>query len=369
MPHVGRTAHEGLAGSAEEGLEHVLTGEYGTERQVSARHALGERDEVRVRAELLEAEPGSATPEAGDDLVVDDQDVVGLADLVHHGPVLGRRRYDAAGADHRLAQQCADVLGPVELDLVLDLLGALHLAVVAVGLAPGTAVAVWGAQLDESREERLELGAVHRDSLGARAGHGRAVIRPLPEHDHVLGALAFVAPVLARHLHCGLDRLAATECEEHMVEVAGSQLGHLVGQLDGRLVGDLEDVVDRELLHLGHDGVVDLPAPVTHIDGPETGEGVDVLVTVAVPDERTLSPLHDDRAQPLHLREGRPQVLLEELVLQPDGRCLPLLSHASSLSSDIHPGGTLRVTRQGVNMPPTSATEPLSRRAPVACPS
>ena len=222
-----------------------------------------------------------------------------------------------------------------------DLRGALHLAVLAVGLVPGALVAVGGAELDEAGQQRLELGAVHGEALGAGAGHGGAVVGALAEHDHVLGALALVAPVLPRHLDGGLHRLAAAEGEEDVVEVAGRQLGDLGGELDGRLVGDLEDVVDRQLLHLRLDGVVDLGAAVADVDGPQAGEGVDVLVALGVVDDAALGPVHDDGLEVLHLRERRPEVpeevLLERLPLKRarrPARRLPWL-----LPRVIHPGG------------------------------
>ena len=126
--------------------------------------------------------------------------------------------------------------------------------------------------------------------------------------------LAAVAVVLARHLDGGLDRLAAAEREEDVVQVAGHEGGDLGGQLDGRLVGDLEDVVDRELLHLRLDGVEDLGAAVADVDRPEAREGVDVGLAGGVEDDRALGPLHDHRLQALHLGERRPEMAEELLV-------------------------------------------------------
>ncbi len=291
----------------------MLAGGHGAERQVARGEALGQGHEVGVGAELLKAEPGAAAPEAGDHLVVDDEDVAGLAGLADHRPVLGRRRDHAAGADHRLAEHGADVLGAVEGDLLLDDAGTLHAAVLAVGLVPGAAVAVRGAELDEPGQQGLELLPVDGEPLGARRGHRGAVVGAVAEEDHVLGAVAAVAVVLARHLDGGLDRLAAAEGEEDVVEVARQQRGDLGGELDRGLVGDPEDVVDRELLHLRLDGVVDLAAAVADVDRPQAGEGVDVLVALGVVDERALGVVHDDGPQALELGERRPEVAEEVL--------------------------------------------------------
>ena len=139
--------------------------------------------------------------------------------------------------------------------------------------------------------------------------------------DHVLGALALVAPVLARHLERRLDRLAAAEAEEDVIEVAGQMPGDLGGQLDRGRVGDAEHVVAGDVVGLGADGVVDLGAAVADVDRPEAGERVEVLVAVHVAHHAALGALHDDRRQPLHLRERWPEVV-GEVVLE----CFDLLS-------------------------------------------
>ena len=133
---IGGAAHERLAEAAEEGLEDVVARAHRAERQIPD-------DRPLARVTRSGSEPNSSKPnqvpaaaEPGDDLVVDDEYVVGLADVADHRPVLGRRRNHPAGADHRLAEHGADVLGPVEDDLLLDLRGALHLAVCRT-LAPG----------------------------------------------------------------------------------------------------------------------------------------------------------------------------------------------------------------------------------------
>ena len=93
-----------------------------------------------------------------------------------------------------------------------------------------------------------------------------------------------------------------------MIEVAGHVLGDLGGELDRGLVGDLEDVVDGELLRLLGDGVEDLLAAVADVHGPEAGEGVDVGLAGRVVDDRPLGMIHDHGVEALHLREGGPQV-------------------------------------------------------------
>ena len=171
--------------------------------------------------------------------------------------------------------------------------------------------------------------AVDCQPLGARGGHRGAVVGAVAEEHHVLGALAPVAVVLAGHLDGGLDRLATAKGEKDVVQVARQEARHLGGELDAGLVGDLEDVVDRELLGLGLDGVEDLLAPVADVHRPQRREGVDVGVALGVVDHGALGALHDGRLEARHLGEGRPQVT-EKVVLEP---CLLRfeLFHRSSL--------------------------------------
>src|SRR3954452_20957130 len=81
------------------------------ERQVSRVDALGEADEVRLHAPVLEGEPFTASAEAGHDLVADHHDAVSIASLADPLEVAVGRYEDAVRADdcfdqdgcHRLA--------------------------------------------------------------------------------------------------------------------------------------------------------------------------------------------------------------------------------------------------------------------------
>ena len=82
------------------------------EREIAARHALCEGDEVGLDAEALEPEPAAEPAEAADHRVADEEHA-GLA--ADHGDLLdvalGRRQH-AAGPDHGLAEERGDALGP-----------------------------------------------------------------------------------------------------------------------------------------------------------------------------------------------------------------------------------------------------------------
>ena len=82
-----------------------------------------------------------------------------------------------------------------------------------------------------------------------------------------------------------VDRLAATRAEEDRGVGDRRQLGHALGEADGRLVRVVaEDVVRRERPELIADGVGDLRAPVADVREPQAGGRVELLAPVGVPD-------------------------------------------------------------------------------------
>ena len=89
--------------------------------------------------------------------------------------------------------------------------------------------------------------------------------------------------------------LAAARAEEDRWVGDRRQLGHALGEADGRLVRVVaEDVVRRERPELIADGVGDLRAPVADVREPEPGGRVEVLASVGVPGPGTLALGEDD---------------------------------------------------------------------------
>src|SRR5205814_4733856 len=88
------------------------------EGQVAARHALRERDEVRLDPEALVAEPGTEAPETADDGVADEEHARVTADLGGAFEVALGWRHHTAGADHRLDEERGDLIRADALDLV-----------------------------------------------------------------------------------------------------------------------------------------------------------------------------------------------------------------------------------------------------------
>ena len=103
-------------GRCPEGLRDVRGGDHATERQIAARHALCEHDQVRGEVESFDGEPGSEAAEAADHDVGDGQHAVVTADSLDLTEVAGRRYEDAARPDHRLEDERGDALGSQSID-------------------------------------------------------------------------------------------------------------------------------------------------------------------------------------------------------------------------------------------------------------
>ena len=82
------------------------------ERKVAARDALRAGQDVGLEAEARGGEPVAAAAEPRDDLVGHEQDARVTADRANGFQVALGRREHAARADHRLAEERRDPLGP-----------------------------------------------------------------------------------------------------------------------------------------------------------------------------------------------------------------------------------------------------------------
>ena len=187
----------------------------GAQRQVRAGQALGHRHEVRRDAPFVDGEPVAGPAEAGHDLVGDHEDAVPVADLADAGDVAVGRDEDAVRADDRLEEDGGDGPGALVADDVLEALEGLADRP-RLRLAPAMGVRV----ADDADDARL-VGPAARIA-GQRHGPQRgAVVRAVASQDLVLAA------VVAGELDGVLDRLGATEREEHLVHVARQDLGEL----------------------------------------------------------------------------------------------------------------------------------------------
>jgi len=96
----------------------------GAERQVTRRDALGHGHDVGDDVPVLAGEPASGAPEAGHDLVEDEQDVVAVADLADRSEVSVRRHEHAVRACHCLEDHRSDCVGAFVLEDLLEMRAA-----------------------------------------------------------------------------------------------------------------------------------------------------------------------------------------------------------------------------------------------------
>jgi hypothetical protein len=105
-----------LARARGDGVVHVLGAEDAGQRRVTRPECLPEGDDVRHERELLVSEPRARAPEAGHDLVEDDEKALSLAPLGEPLPKSLRRRItgERRGRDRLADEGCDGVSGPLQ---------------------------------------------------------------------------------------------------------------------------------------------------------------------------------------------------------------------------------------------------------------
>ena len=236
---------------------------------------------------MLCGEKLARTPEAGGDLIEDQQDVVPVADVAQVGEVsrvmephaaralddgLHDDRGEFVGVLRQLLFEGGDVGGVV----VAGHLGCEHLSRQDVGpqrVHPAVRVA------DAHRRERV------------------AVIATPPRHQPVLGRAAEAALVLQRHLHSHLYGHRPGVAEKDGVQPVGGDVDEQLCQPGGGLVGEAPE---HDVVHPGQlrgDRVVEGGMPVAVDRGPPRAHRVEHLDTLAVVDQgqpRATGPYRDD---------------------------------------------------------------------------
>ena len=161
MAGVGPAMADGaeFAGALLQHLPHAVTDDDPGQRLIGAGQALGDGDQVRLDAEVLEAELAADAPETTHYLIADHQDVVALEHGLDGLPVALRRRHDATGAQHRFADEGADGLRPFGLDHRLELLGAPggEFTLAHLGALGGTAVVVRCLGVQDAGNRQIEV--------------------------------------------------------------------------------------------------------------------------------------------------------------------------------------------------------------------
>ncbi len=223
---------------------------------------------------------------------------MGVADLAQPFEVARWRREAAAGVLDRFDEHRRDGVGPLEQDRLLDAVGGPapeHLEVAAVVQCQmgGRAVRVGVGHLERPGHQRLVRDAQLRHTGDRQRALRRAVVRDRTADHLVLRGLAGQLEVLLGQLPGALDGLSAARGEEDPVEVAGSEVGQPLRQVDGRRVGVGPDREEGQLGRLTRGRLGELAAPVPGLHDEEAGETVQVGTTAGVPDPAALPPHHD----------------------------------------------------------------------------
>ena len=113
--------------------------------------------------------------EAGDHLVGDEQDVIFVQAPPGSSPSSLRRRHDAAGAEHRLADEGGDGVRPFGQDHLLELVGAMLRELLLAHRTVGAAEIIGRFGVQDWRARQVE-----RVVEELRARSGCRVITPEP---------------------------------------------------------------------------------------------------------------------------------------------------------------------------------------------
>ena len=245
------------------------------EREVAGGQPLGAGQQVRLNAEhLLGREPVAETPEAGDHLIGDVEDVVGAADLQTAPVVSGWGNDDAARRQDRLCDKGAHIVGAELGDRVLEVRDLL--------VAPDVELRVVRPQRRIHVREEANPRPVHVHpalvaflSRHRRGEKGRTVICLLSGEHDLLVRPAEAIVVEVHEPERGIDRGGSAGGEEHVVQIARCQVGELLREHRGRFARSVPGRVIGELHDLLGDGVGHLAAAVPDLRAPHAARAVD----------------------------------------------------------------------------------------------
>jgi len=246
---------------------------------------------------MMVAEPVAQPPEAGDDLVADQQDTVFAADRLDARPVAGGRDDNASGPLYRLADEGGDMLRADAEDTVLDGLGGARgegiLAFAGQGLVEGIGL----HDMLDARDRQAALRMHRRHAAERRASDGGAVIGIVSADEDAALRLAAYRPVMPHHPQHRVVRLRPRRVEEHVLQIATRNARDARGErYRGRRRGLEEGVVIRQLEHLIICRARQFLAAIADRHAPQPGHAVEDGVAVAVPDRTAIGAGDDARA-------------------------------------------------------------------------
>src|SRR5205807_7176207 len=95
----GRSVDDAAFHRVEGGVEHAAAGQQRARRHVTTRERLGQRDQIRLNAPVLEGQEPAGAPETGLNLVDDQQRAVAPAQLLGAGQIALGGDVDALALD------------------------------------------------------------------------------------------------------------------------------------------------------------------------------------------------------------------------------------------------------------------------------
>ena len=264
---------------------------------------------------MVDGEPAARSAEAGHDLVGDHQDSVFVTQRPDALDVAVGRDEDAVRADDRLEEDRGDGVRAFVADDVLEALQGFGRRPRLL-LAPAVRVRI----ADDTHEPGLVGPATRVAGQRHRA------------HRRVIGAIAgedLVAPgEVAGQLERVLDRLRAAQREEHLVEVAGQDLGELRAQAGAGLRHERRlDVL--ELFCLRRDRIDDPPIAVADVDRHQLAVEVEDPAALGRVEVDAFGPIDRDGIDGALDRPGEERVLARQ-------RDDLLAGHAAGCGADAH---------------------------------
>ena len=270
-------------------VAHRAARERGGEAHRAARERLAHAEQVGSHVRVLAREHAPRAPEAGRDLVRDQQHVALVAELAHAPQIVGRVEPHAARALH---------------DRLEDHRG--QLAAVVAQQARELAPVLLAARLVEAaaRPLREQVMREHAREQRVHAGHGiadrhraeRVAVIGAAQREQALAArLPARLPVLERELDRDLDRDRARVAQEYALERARRERDEPLAQRDGGLVGETAEHHVREPLELRAHGGLDVRVAVAVDRRPPRRHAVDELAPVGEPEHRAARALHREQ--------------------------------------------------------------------------
>ena len=229
-----------VIGAVHELVVDALAHQAAAHRHGARGDALGEGQDIRRDTEALRGEGMAQAPEAGDDLVENQQDAVLVADLAEPLEIALGRRQHAGRTGHRLDDDGGNGRSIVQRHHALEVVRQMR-APFRLATAEGLFLAVVGVrQVIDAGQHGAEPLAVGDHAADRDAAEVHAVIAALAADEAGAGALATGAMIGQRDLQRSVGGFRTRVAEEGIVQVARGHGGKARRQLEHLRVAELE---------------------------------------------------------------------------------------------------------------------------------